>query len=123
MKDLPEVYQQFYATPDEARRCPQCGQVHPGREWKSWHATLARRYPQAAVPYRLARILLEWFVVSLLGMICVGADTWQRKVDVFAIYFATLGRFAPLAVEGNSIVVRPPGRGLISEPAPRAAAP
>lgn len=50
VKDLPEVYQQFYATPDEARRCPQCGQVHPGREWKSWHATLAQRFPQAAVP-------------------------------------------------------------------------
>ena len=50
VEDLPQVYQQFYATPEAERRCPACGQVHPGREWKQWHATLAQRFPHAAVP-------------------------------------------------------------------------
>lgn len=50
VKDLPEVYQQFYATPAAERTCPQCGQVHPGHEWRQWHATLALSFPQAAVP-------------------------------------------------------------------------
>lgn len=38
--DLPPVYDQFYATDDEARRCSQCGEVHPGRDWQTWHRTL-----------------------------------------------------------------------------------
>ena len=29
--DLPPVYQAFYAS-DEARTCPSCGEVHPGKE-------------------------------------------------------------------------------------------
>lgn len=39
--DLPRVYAQFYDTPDEQRRCPQCGHVHPGRDFAAWHRTLA----------------------------------------------------------------------------------
>lgn len=76
-------------------------------------------YPQAAVPARLAQVLLWWSAVSLLGMICCGADSWQRNADVFAVYFATLGRFAPLSADDktHSLVVRAPGRGLIDEPA------
>jgi hypothetical protein len=76
-------------------------------------------YPQAAVPYRLACVALAWSAVTLLGMVCFGAETWQRNADVFAIYFATLGRFAPIAAgtDARSLIVRVPGRGLITEPA------
>lgn len=38
--DLPPVYEQFYATSDSERTCPQCGEVHPGRDFKSWHSVL-----------------------------------------------------------------------------------
>jgi hypothetical protein len=74
-------------------------------------------YPQAAVPYRLACVALAWSAVTLLGMVCFGSDTWQRNADVFAIYFATLGRFAPLAAghDPRSLTLRAPGRGLIAE--------
>jgi hypothetical protein len=54
-------------------------------------------------------------------MVGFGADTWQRNADVFAVYFATLGRFAPLAPgpDGRSLILRPPGRGLVvAEPVP-----
>jgi 3-hydroxyanthranilate 3,4-dioxygenase len=37
--DLPPVYDRFYNTSDEERRCTQCGQVHPGRDWASWLST------------------------------------------------------------------------------------
>jgi len=71
-------------------------------------------YPEGAEPYRLACIVLTWSTVTLLGSVCFGRATWQRNVDVFAIYFATLGRFAPLAAgrESHTLVVRPPGRAL-----------
>lgn len=41
VKDLPEVYARYYATDERTRTCPVCGEVHPGREWQAWHATLA----------------------------------------------------------------------------------
>jgi hypothetical protein len=73
-------------------------------------------YPQAAVPSHVAWMALAWSAISLTGMACFGTDAWQRNADVFAIYFGTLGRFAPVATgaDGRSIVLRPPGRGLIT---------
>ena len=72
-------------------------------------------YPQAAVPYRLASMLLWWSALTLAGMISFGREPWQSNADVFAVYFATLGRFAPIAyaADARSIILRPPGRGLI----------
>lgn len=43
--DLPPVYQQFYATSEAERTCPQCGIVHPGKEYQSWHQTLHSHFP------------------------------------------------------------------------------
>lgn len=42
--DLPPIYDQFYATTDEERTCPNCGHVHPGKEWQAWHETLKREF-------------------------------------------------------------------------------
>ena len=39
--DLPKVYDMFYATTDEERRCPNCGTVHPGKDYAAWHALRA----------------------------------------------------------------------------------
>lgn len=38
--DLPPVYERFYATTDAERRCPQCGEIHPGRDFRAWHQRL-----------------------------------------------------------------------------------
>lgn len=46
VEDLPKAYAAFYDAPDAARTCPHCGQVHPGRDWRSWHAMCAQRFPQ-----------------------------------------------------------------------------
>jgi hypothetical protein len=77
-------------------------------------------YPQGAEPHRLASIALAWSLVTLAGSVCFGLDAWQRNADVFAIYFSTLGRFAPLARarEPNAIAVRVPASALLLPPAP-----
>ena len=48
--DLPPLYERFYASDEAARRCSACGEVHPGRDWRAWHAALARKHPDAAIP-------------------------------------------------------------------------
>jgi hypothetical protein len=73
-------------------------------------------YPQAAAPAHVAWMALVWSAITLTGMVCFGGDTWRRNADVFAIYFSMLARFAPIDIgpDGRSIVLRPPGRGLIT---------
>jgi 3-hydroxyanthranilate 3,4-dioxygenase len=44
--DLPPVYDRFYATSEAERVCPSCGEVHPGRDYQTWHATLNAAFPQ-----------------------------------------------------------------------------
>jgi 3-hydroxyanthranilate 3,4-dioxygenase len=39
--DLPPTYESFYATSEAERRCSNCGEVHPGRDFAAWHGTLA----------------------------------------------------------------------------------
>jgi hypothetical protein len=73
-------------------------------------------YPAAAVPFRLGCMALAWSVITIAGMVCFGREAWQRNADMFAIYFATLGRLAPLGAgpRDKGIVVRPPGAALIA---------
>lgn len=42
VEDLPRVYDAFYGGDDAARTCRECGTVHPGRDWQSWHAMRER---------------------------------------------------------------------------------
>jgi hypothetical protein len=76
-------------------------------------------YPIAAVPTRLGHFALAWSAVTLCGMLCFGRPVWQQHGDVFTIYFATLGRLAPLALERHRqrLRVRPPGAALICDDA------
>ncbi|WP_298213837.1 3-hydroxyanthranilate 3,4-dioxygenase [Acidovorax sp.] len=48
VEDLPRAYSAFYDTPAAERTCAHCGEVHPGRDWRSWHARCAERFPNTA---------------------------------------------------------------------------
>ena len=50
VSDLPEVFAQFYATSDAERTCKECGNLHPAKNWRKWHADLAAHHADAAVP-------------------------------------------------------------------------
>ena len=73
-------------------------------------------YPIATSPFRLGCAALAWSVVNIMGMICFGRVTWQRHADVFALYFATLARLAPVHFRRRSRTIgwRPAGQGLVS---------
>lgn len=38
--DLPPIYEKFYANSNFERTCAQCGTIHPGRDFKTWHQQL-----------------------------------------------------------------------------------
>ncbi len=40
VSDLPTVFSRFYASSDAERTCPQCGEVHSGRDFTAWHERL-----------------------------------------------------------------------------------
>ena len=77
-------------------------------------------YPIATVPYRLGCAVLIWSALTLTGMLCFGRATWQRHGDVFAIYFDTLGRMAPLARGASlrTLTLRVPGVALTGAASP-----
>jgi hypothetical protein len=83
-------------------------------------------YPHASVPRHIALLALGWSVLTWGGMACFGPRIWQERGDVLAIYFAALGRFAPLGPGGaeRRLALRPFGRGLLEPgtPAPGAVA-
>ena len=49
VEDLPKTYAAFYDSSESERCCPECGTVHSGRDWQSWHKLCAEHFPQAAL--------------------------------------------------------------------------
>ena len=50
VEDLPRAYAAFYDSAHNLRTCPQCGEVHPGRNWQAWHAMRAGQADHSAAP-------------------------------------------------------------------------
>lgn len=70
--------------------------------------------PLAATPERLGGAMALWSVVNVAGMSAFGAPAWQARADVFAIFFATLARLAPLRLQGTPALEHPPSRGQVA---------
>ena len=120
----------FDAADAAARRLGRPAGISLGWRWPQalgvWPATallLAWSWleivdPLAAVPFRLGCAALAWTAITLLGMVCFGRESWQRHGDVFAVYFAMLGRMAPvqLSPSGQCVTFRAPGSALVEAP-------
>ncbi len=50
VRDMPPVYERFYATTDAHRRCTRCGEQHPGRDHAAWNAAFERHHGAGAAP-------------------------------------------------------------------------
>jgi hypothetical protein len=76
-------------------------------------------YPIATAPFKLGCIALVWTLVNIGGMVCFGKVVWQRHADVFALYFASLARMAPMRWHAGTPFLqwRSMGTGLIDSPA------
>ncbi len=50
VEDLPKAFASFYDTRDAERTCSQCGSVHPGRDWQTWHQICGRSFVKTLMP-------------------------------------------------------------------------
>jgi hypothetical protein len=66
----------------------------------------------------LGLVLLGYTIVTLAGMAQYGRDEWRERGETFSVWFALLGRLAPLALDGEPeqgrVRQRPYGSGLIT---------
>jgi 3-hydroxyanthranilate 3,4-dioxygenase len=50
VEDLPKAFASFYDTSDAERTCTQCGTVHSGRDWQTWHQICGRNFVKTLMP-------------------------------------------------------------------------
>jgi hypothetical protein len=87
--------------------------------------TLELAWRDSEVPRALAGAMLAYSAFTWLAMAAFGRDAWLARGEVFSVYFAVLGRFAPLALRAGNphprLVVRPYAAGLlVDRPVPAA---
>jgi hypothetical protein len=61
-------------------------------------------YPIASNLRKLGVMILGWTAISFLGMLCFGKIQWQKHFDVFALYFASLGRVSLKRVDTSPLL-------------------
>jgi hypothetical protein len=54
----------------------------------------------AQVEQGLGVVLMGYTVLTLLGMAQFGRDAWRAKGETFSVWFGTLGRLAPIVLDG-----------------------
>ncbi len=71
--------------------------------------------PAARGGRTLGLVLVGYTALTLLGMAWYGRDAWRRNADVFSVWFALVGRLAPLATTADAgrLRVRGFGSGLL----------
>ena len=66
---------------------------------------------------RIGAVMLAYTAFTLVGMAVFGRDAWRAQAETFSVWFATLGRLAPYALDGlpasRSVRRRPALAGLI----------
>ena len=65
-------------------------------------------------PSYLAAVLLGYALLSWIGMLLFGRESWLRHGEAFSVVYATLARFAPLEWRNGRLVLRPYASGLMT---------
>lgn len=78
-----------------------------------WLELLSNGY--GIVPFNLSKILLGYGVITVIGALAYGKDTWFRYGDFFSVFFGLFGRISVIKYVGNKVYLRPPFVGLLDE--------
>ena len=77
-------------------------------------------FPNPALPVVISSIALAYTIVTLLGMLVFGRESWLQNAELFTVVFATFGRFSALELRTSppcGLALRPYAAGLL-QPAP-----
>jgi hypothetical protein len=81
--------------------------------------TMELAWDQGEVPRSLALAMLGYSALTWIAMIMFGRDAWLTRGELFSVYFAMLGRFAPFAMRAANphprLIARPFAVGLLVE--------
>lgn len=108
-----------------ARMLPQRPPRPYPRRWAEWPAVMwllafvwfELVYPAPSHPRTLALAALVYSLATFAGMAVFGRETWLRRGEAITLFFAMLGRFAPIAWRGGAVRFRLWGAGL-AQPVP-----
>ncbi len=67
-------------------------------------------------PFKLSFIIIQYSVVSLLGIYIFGKDSWFKYGEFFGVFFNLISKMAPLEVKtgkAGKLYLRPPFVGLL----------
>ncbi len=107
-----------------ARIAARFGRARPPlpypRRWAEWPAvawllafvSFELVYPSPSHPRTIAIAALVYSLATFAGMALFGRETWLRRGEAFTVFFATLGRFAPIRWHGGAVRFRLWGAGL-----------
>jgi len=75
--------------------------------------------PARDVPANIAIAIIIYSFFTWTGLAAFGRESWLQGVEVFSLFFGTLGRFAPLVFEQNKgrwyLGIRPYAAGLLAD--------
>ncbi|AFK21398.1 hypothetical protein E6P09_16530 (plasmid) [Haloferax mediterranei ATCC 33500] len=66
-------------------------------------------------PEILATALVGYTIVTLVGAVLVGEETWFDRVDPVSVFFHFYGRVAPIRLDDDGLSVRLPGMRLVTD--------
>jgi hypothetical protein len=70
-----------------------------------------------AFPRQLSLILIQYSLITFVGVMAVGKENWFKYCEFFSVFFRLIGKIAPLEYNKNKLYLRPPFIGLVKEKA------
>lgn len=70
-----------------------------------------------AFPRQLSLILIQYSLITFVGVMAVGKENWFKYCEFFSVFFRLIGKIAPLEYNKGKLYLRPPFIGLLKEKA------
>jgi hypothetical protein len=68
---------------------------------------------QAAIPRNLSNLVLEYSVLTMIGVLLFGRDTWFKYGEFLNVFFGLVGKVSPLYWDKGQLRLRAPFIGLL----------
>jgi len=115
-----DTFARYLRFEDALRPYPKAWGVWPAALFLFAFTWVELVAPWAPRPRPLGIAIVAYTIITIVGIVVFGRETWKRNGEAFAVYFGLLARISPLARdEDGRLVARPLLGGLpLVEPRP-----